>query len=148
MRSASTGPTGSHCGPSAGGCTRSARCSTGGRRGSATCTRRFTTPQRRSARLGLPPAGPQTEAAEHEQRLLAQRAARRQDPKLGGGVVEVKERTDAEQPVVLELAVEDAVHDDEAVARREPLEGGSMRGQELARRGHEAAVGEPGAGLL
>src|SRR5487761_1213974 len=85
-------------------------------------------------RWGLAAGGAEAEAAEDEQRLLAERAPRRQHSELDGGVVEVEEAANAEQVVALELAVEDAVDDDEPVGRRQAFELRAVRPEQLARR--------------
>src|ERR1700759_3223271 len=81
-----------------------------GRAGGCAGTYRLRRARRSVARAAQP------EAAQHEQRLLAQRPARGQHAELGGRVVDVEEGADAKEELVLELAVEDAVHDDEPVA--------------------------------
>ena len=63
----------------------------------------------------LAAAGPKPESPQNQQGLLAERAAAGQDPELNGGVVEVEERAHPEQTAVLELAIEHAVDDHEAV---------------------------------
>src|ERR1700722_13968574 len=103
------------------------------------------TPSRRG---GSAAGGAEAEAAEDEECLLAERAARGQHSELDGGVVQVEEAADPQEVVVLELAVEDAVNDDEAIRRREAFELGTMGAEQLAGRGHAGAVGESLAGLL
>ena len=78
---------------------------------------------------------PQPEAAQHQQRALAERAARGQDAELDRGVVGVEERAHAPQALAggVELAVEHDVHDDEAPGRREALELAAVRAQQLRR---------------
>src|SRR5690349_8459659 len=61
---------------------------------------------------GLPAPRAQPEPPQHQQRLLAHRPARGQHPELRGGVVEVEEAADPQQPAAAKLAVPDAVHDD------------------------------------
>src|SRR5215217_4023373 len=93
-------------------------------------------------------AGAQAEAAQHEQRALAERAAGREDAQLDGGVVRVEEGADAPQaPAIgVELAVADEVHDDEAAGRGEALDLAAVGAQQLERRSDEAAVAQALAG--
>jgi len=90
----------------------------------------------------------QPETAEHQHRLLAECAARRQHAELHRRLVDVKEAPHAVEPVVPQLAVEDAVHDDESAGGRQAVERLTMRPQQLARGGEEASVGEPRAGAF
>src|SRR5918912_1553823 len=94
------------------------------------------------------PSRTQSESPQHQQRPLAKRSTCGEDAQLRGGAVEVEEGSDAQQPLVTELAVEDAVNDDEAVGRREPLERGLVRRQQLAGGRDEPVVCEPLAGSL
>jgi hypothetical protein len=99
----------------------------------------------------LTPAGSaalEAEAAQHQQRLLAERPRPRQHAERDRGAVGVEERAHAEQPLVAQLGEEHDVHDDEAVGGREPLERLAVRAEELGGRAGVRAVGEPRAGRL
>src|SRR3954468_7133916 len=108
--------------------------------------------QPRSAPAEAQQLGPraQAEAAQHEQRALAERPARRQDADLDGRVVGVEEPADAPQaPAVgVELAEEHDLDDEEAAGRRQVVDLAAVRAEDLARRGEVAAVGQPRAGPL
>ena len=70
---------------------------------------------RRDRRQGLggrrpPYSSAEPEAAEEQERLLADGAVLRQHAERGRGAVEVVERADAQEPIVLELGVDDRVH--------------------------------------
>ena len=78
--------------------------------------------RRRRARDAPSAPARQAEAAQHQQRLLAQRARPRQHAERDRGAVGVEERAHAEQPLLAQLGEEDDVQDDGAVRRGEALE--------------------------
>jgi hypothetical protein len=96
----------------------------------------------------LTPPGAQPEPAQHQQRLLPERPARRQYPELGRNVVKVEEAANAQEPLAGHLAVEDCVDDHEPVRRRQPVELLPMGPEQLARGRDELAVGQSLAGPL
>ena len=79
-------------------------------------------PQSRRAALSAARRA-QPEAAQHQQRLLAERAARRQHARAASPRRRGRRSPHAQQPLVLQLAVEDAVHDDEPFVAGRPSSG-------------------------
>jgi terminal-alkyne amino-acid exporter len=88
------------------------------------------------------------EAAQQQERPLADGARARQDAELDGGAVEVEERAHAQEPLVAQLAVEDGVNDEEAMGRGVAADRVAVGPQELRRRGDVAPVGQPLPGAL
>ena len=71
---------------------------TGPRRGRPHRARLAVEDRDRDVHLLIPP-GAQPEPAQHQQRLLAERPPRRQDPELGRDVVQVEEAAHAQEPL-------------------------------------------------
>ena len=88
-------------------------------------------------------AAREAEAAQHEQRLLAERAGPWQHAERDGRSVDVEERTDAVQPRVAQLGEEHDVDDDEPVRGAEPLERPPVGAEQLRRRGGVRPVAQP-----
>jgi drug/metabolite transporter (DMT)-like permease len=92
-------------------------------------------------------SAPDAEAADHQQRALADRAGAGQESELDGRAPQVEEGADVQQPLVAQLAVEDDVDDDEAVRGAVAADRVAVGAEQLRGRGREAPVRQaiPGA---
>src|SRR5919198_241788 len=88
------------------------------------------------------------EAADHQERALADGAGAGQDAELDGRAPQVEEGAHVEQPVVAQLAVEDDVDDEEAVRGAVAADRVAVGAEQLRRRGDVAPVGQPLPGAL
>jgi drug/metabolite transporter (DMT)-like permease len=90
---------------------------------------------------------PDAEAADHQQRALADGAGPGQHSELDGRAPEVEERPDVQQPLVAQLAVEDDVDDEEAVRGAVAADRVAMGAEQLGGRGGVAPLRQalPGA---
>jgi drug/metabolite transporter (DMT)-like permease len=88
------------------------------------------------------------EAAQHQQRALADGPGARENAELDGRVPQVEEGAHSQQPLVAQLAVEDAVDDEEAVGGGVAADRVAMGPEQLHRRGDVAPVGQPLPGAL
>jgi drug/metabolite transporter (DMT)-like permease len=91
---------------------------------------------------------PDAEAADHQERALADGAGAGQDAELDGRAPQVEEGAHVEQPVVAQLAVEDDVDDEEAVRGAVAADRVAVGAEQLRRRGDVAPVGQPLPGAL
>jgi drug/metabolite transporter (DMT)-like permease len=82
------------------------------------------------------------EAADHQQRPLADRAGAREDAELDGGAPDVEERPHVQEPLVAQLAVEDDVDDEEAVRGAVAADRVAVGAEQLRGRGGVAPVGQ------
>jgi drug/metabolite transporter (DMT)-like permease len=82
------------------------------------------------------------EAAQHQKRALADRPGAREDAELDGRAPQVEEGAHAQQLLVAQLAVEDAVDDEEAVRGGVAADRVAVGPQQLHRRGDVAPVGQ------